>query len=92
MPPPVDRRESRFDHGVNLLEHSRRYTPVNTSRAEIYIAIKDKRLLTPPKLIVGGLGGSAHHKYCNFHKVTGHGTVDCIDLKEQIEWLVQNQY
>ena len=45
------------------------------SRAEIYGAIKDKGLLTPSKPIVGGLGGSAH-------KVTGHGTVDCIDLKE----------
>ena len=62
------------------------------SIVEIYAAIKDKGLLTSPKPIVRGLGGSAHHKYCEFHKVTRHGTVDCIDLKEQIEWLVQNQY
>ncbi|XP_024041852.1 uncharacterized protein LOC127898847 [Citrus sinensis] len=92
LPPPVDQRGLRSDNGVNLLEQSGRYTPLNTSRAEIYAAIKDKGLLTPPKQIVRGLGGSAHHKYCEFHKVTGHGTVDCIDLKEQIEWLVQNQY
>ncbi|KAH9802499.1 Integrase catalytic domain-containing protein [Citrus sinensis] len=92
LPPPVDRRGSRLANRVNLLEQSGRYTPLNTSRAEIYAAIKDKRLLTPPKTIVGGLGGNAHHKYCEFHKVTGHGTVDCIDLKKHIEWLVQNQY
>ena len=91
MPPPVDRRRLKYDNGVNLLEQSGRYTLLNRSRVEIYTAIKDKGLLTPPKQIVRGLGGSAHHKYCEFHKVTRHGTVDCIDLKEQIEWLVQNQ-
>ena len=92
LPPPVDRRGSRPVNGVNLLEQSGRYTTLNTNRAEIYATIKDKGLLTPPKPIVGGLGGNTHYKYCEFHKVTGHRTVDCIDLKEQIEWLVQNQY
>ena len=77
---------------MNLVEQSGRYTPLNTSRAEIHAAIIDKGLLTQPKLIVGGLDRSAHHKYCEFHKVFGHGTTYCIDLKEYIEWLVQNQY
>ena len=85
MPPPVDRKGSRSDHRVNLVEQGERYTPLNTGKVKIYVLIKDKGLLTPPKPIVGGLGRSARHKYCEFHKVSGHGTTDCINLKEQIE-------
>ena len=91
LPPPVDQRGSRSNHGVNLLEQSGRYTLLNTSRAEIYAAVTDNGLLTPPKPIVGSLGGSAYHKYCEFHRVSRNGTADCIDLKEHIEWLLQNQ-
>ena len=82
LPLLVDWRGSRSDHGVNLVEQGGRYIPLNTSITEIYTAIKDKGLLIPPKLIVRGLGGSAHHKYCEFHKVSGHETADCINLKE----------
>lgn len=92
LPPPVDRRGSGSDHRVNLVEQNGRFTPLNVSKAEIFTAIKDKGLLSPPKPIAGGQGGNAHHKYCEFHKVSGHGTADCMDLNEQIEWLVQNQY
>lgn len=79
---PIDWRVSKSNLRVNLVEQGERYTPLNTSKVEIYVAIKDKGLLTPPKPIIEGLGGSAHHKYCEFHKVSEHGIVDCIDLKE----------
>lgn len=41
---------------------------------------------------MSGLGKNVHYKYCEFLKVSGLRTVDCINLKEQIKWQVQNQY
>lgn len=61
------------------------------SRANIFAVIKDKGLLTPLKVIMEDLSRNDHYKYCKFHKVSGHGTADCIDLKKQVKWLVQNK-
>lgn len=31
-------------------------------------------------------------KYCKFHRDHGHDTVDCCDLKDQVESLVEKGY
>jgi len=51
--------------------------------------IKDEPGLKWPKLLSSSSRKRDSKKYCRFHKVHGHYTDECRDLKEQIEELIQ---
>lgn len=55
LPPVVDRRRLGSSRWVNLVEQSVRYTLLNTSRAEIFVAIKDKRATKLAKVDCRGI-------------------------------------
>ncbi|XP_065012923.1 uncharacterized protein LOC135641488 [Musa acuminata AAA Group] len=61
--------------------------PLNTSRTEIFLQIREKSLLRQPRPM------KATHKdrskYCRFHRDYGHDTEDCHDLQNQIEGLIR---
>ena len=51
--------------------------------------IKDKEALTFPGKLKGDPTKRSRDKYCRFHRDHEHDTVDCYDLKQQIEDLIR---
>ena len=51
--------------------------------------IKDEEALTYPGKLKGDPNKRSKNKYCRFHWDHGHDTVDCYDLKQQIEALIK---
>ncbi|XP_010677758.1 uncharacterized protein LOC104893360 [Beta vulgaris subsp. vulgaris] len=66
------------------------YTPLTTSRAQIYELHKDDdKWRRPRKMFYKGRDKS---KWCEFHRDYGHITEDCKDLKDGIEDLIRRGY
>ena len=51
--------------------------------------IKDEEALTYLGKLKGDLNRRSKDKYCRFHRVHGHDTADCYDLKQEIEALIK---
>ncbi|XP_024042887.1 uncharacterized protein LOC112099686 [Citrus clementina] len=59
---------------------------------KVYEAIKDRGLLYLPALITKLPNKRDMGRYCKFHGTHSHTTVECRDLKTQVEDLVRNRY
>ncbi|XP_052176698.1 uncharacterized protein LOC127791001 [Diospyros lotus] len=68
------------------------YTPLNASRAEILLALEDKDYLRRPPPLRSPPNTQSKRKYCRFHRDHGHVTEDCIQLKEEIQELINRGY
>ena len=68
------------------------YTPLNTSRAEILLALEDKDYLRRPPPLKSPPNTRNKKKYCRFHRDHDHDTEDCIQLKEEIQELINRGY
>ncbi|XP_052172250.1 uncharacterized protein LOC127788176 [Diospyros lotus] len=68
------------------------YTSLNASRAEILLALKDKDYLRRPPPLRSPPNTRSKRKYCRFHRDHGHVTEDCIQLKEEIQELINRGY
>ena len=51
--------------------------------------IKDEEVLTFPGKLKSDPNKRSRDKYCRFHRDHGHDTIDCYDLKQQIEALIR---
>ena len=56
---------------------------------QVLILIKDEIALTFPSKLKGDPNKRSKDKYCHFHHGHNHDTVDCYDLKQQIEALIR---
>ena len=72
-----------------LAEKFQNYTPLNTSREQILMQIEGRNMLTPPEPMRGDPNKRDRSKFCRFHNDHGHLTTECIQLKKQIEVLIQ---
>ncbi|XP_016165322.1 uncharacterized protein LOC107607944 [Arachis ipaensis] len=63
------------------------YTPLRVSLVDVYRKICHTEKLPPPRPIKNKKGGSRNED-CEYHKLYGHSTSDCYDLKNMIEKLV----
>ncbi|KAJ4719026.1 Retrotransposon gag domain-containing protein [Melia azedarach] len=81
--PHPPRRESATTHA---------YHPLNTTREQVFYAIRDNDLLTRPPKLITPLAKRNLKRYCDFHEEYGHSTVDCFNLREQIQNLINNGY
>ncbi|XP_052209289.1 uncharacterized protein LOC127812798 [Diospyros lotus] len=68
------------------------YIPINASRAEILLALEDKNYLWHPPPLRSPPNTRSKNKYCRFHRDHGHDTEDCIQLKEEIQELINRGY
>ncbi|KAL0909137.1 hypothetical protein M5K25_023669 [Dendrobium thyrsiflorum] len=66
------------------------YTPLNTSRANVLMAIRDQENIKWPNPLKTNVGNQ--EQYCYFHRSRGHTTEACKQLKDEIERLIQQGY
>ena len=62
---------------------------MNAPLDQVLIQIKDEGSLTFPGKLKSDPAKRFRNKYCRFHHDHGHDTVDCYDLKQQIEALIR---
>ena len=65
------------------------FTPLTTLIDQVLMQIKDEGALTFLGKLKGDPNKRSRNKYCRFHCDHGHDTVDCYDLKQQIETLIR---
>ena len=66
-----------------------KYTPLKTTIEQIFLAEKNRQAFGRPAKIKTDPDRRSKSKYCLYHKDHGHNTVDCFDLKRQIETLIR---
>ncbi|XP_021722395.1 uncharacterized protein LOC110689871 [Chenopodium quinoa] len=67
------------------------YTPLTLPRTKIFSATREEGRFKKPKPPPWHQKKGKDH-WCEFHKSRGHRTEDCLQLKDQIEELVQKGY
>ncbi|XP_028547719.1 uncharacterized protein LOC114578584 [Dendrobium catenatum] len=88
-------------HGKNNLPHrspsprreprqEKEYTPLNTSQANVLMAIRDQENVKWPHPLKPNVGNQ--EQYCHFHRSRGHTTEACWQLKEEVERLIRQGY
>lgn len=83
------------DRMIQVIEQSLTYqwfTPLKIPVGEPFHAIKDRGLLCPPAPIAKVPNKQDRSRFCDFHNTHGYTTVQCQDLRNQIEDLVRNRY
>ncbi|KAJ4715113.1 Retrotransposon gag domain-containing protein [Melia azedarach] len=90
QPPPQPREVPHPPRRESATTHA--YHPLNTTREQVFYAIRDKGLLTRPPKLITPLGKRNLKRYCDFHEEYGHSTADCFNLREQIQNLINNGY
>ncbi|XP_075657323.1 uncharacterized protein LOC142627360 [Castanea sativa] len=65
------------------------FTPLTAPIDQVLMQIKDEGALTFPGKLKKDPNKRSRDKYCRFHQDHGHDTVDCYDLKQQIEALIR---
>ncbi|XP_022851304.1 uncharacterized protein LOC111373062 [Olea europaea var. sylvestris] len=68
------------------------FTPLNTSRSNILMEIKDLKELKWPPRMRSLPENRDRTKYCDFHRDHGHTTEGCLALKQQIEALIRRGF
>ncbi|RRT80369.1 hypothetical protein B296_00012235 [Ensete ventricosum] len=63
--------------------------PLNSTRTQIFHQIREKELKTPNPM-KSRAEDQDRRRYCHFHHDYGHDTVECYDLKNQIEDLIHH--
>ena len=91
--PPQHDRPLYSNRGRNLIfeprQQFRNFTPLTTTRDKILMQIQTYPDLKWPKPTTTPLGRKDQTKYCHFHRDHGHDTINCFQLKNQIEELIR---
>ena len=65
------------------------FTPLTTPINQVLIQIKDEEALKFLGKLKRDPSKRSRDKYCRFHRDHGHDTIDCYDLKQQIEAFIR---
>ena len=67
------------------------FTPLNALIDQVLMQIKDEGALTFPGKLKSDPSKRSRDKYCRFHRDHDHDTINCYDLKQQIEALIRQR-
>ena len=82
-----ERKDDR--HSKPLTGRFISFTSLTTAIDQVLMKIKDEGALTFPGKLKGDPNKQPRDKYCCFHRDHNHDTVDCYDLKQQIETFIR---
>ncbi|XP_015940200.1 uncharacterized protein LOC107465743 [Arachis duranensis] len=88
--PPRDKdKESgkKEDQSIEKPRKYHNYTPLRVSLVDVYREIYNTEKIPPPRPIKHKRGGGNRTEYCEYHRIYGHSTNECFDLKNVIEKL-----
>ena len=69
-----------------------RFTPLTASISQVLHEVRNEQFLRWPTQIKSDPATRDNTKYCEFHRDYGHHTNNCIQLKREIEYLIQHGY
>ncbi|XP_057734366.1 uncharacterized protein LOC130949741 [Arachis stenosperma] len=81
--------KKKEDRHGNKIKNYHNYTPLRVSLVDIYREICHTEKIPPARPLKGRRGGGNRIEYCEYHRVRGHSTSECFDLKNVIEKLVR---
>ena len=82
-PPQIERRR-RYS--------PQRFTPLTASVSQVLQEVRNEQFLRWPAQMKSNLATKDNTKYCEFHRDYGHRTDNCIQLRKEIEYLIQRGY
>ena len=94
---PKRRGNLRDSLGPPQFERRRRYslqrfTPLTASVSQVLHKVRNEQFLRWPTQMKSDPATRDNTKYCEFHRDYGHRTDNCIQLKREIEYLIQRGY
>ena len=94
---PKRRGNLRDSLGPPQFERRRRYspqrfTPLTASVLQVLHEVRNEQFLRWPTQMKSDPATRDNTKYCEFHRDYGHCTDNCIQLKREIEYLIQRGY
>ena len=69
-----------------------RFTPLTASVLQVLHEVRNEQFLRWPTQMKSDPATRDNTKYCEFHRDYGHRTDNCIQLKKEIEYLIQRGY
>ena len=82
--PPQFERRRRYS--------PQRFTPLTASVSQVLHEVRNEQFLIWPTQMKSDPATRDNTKYCEFHRGYGHRTDNCIQLKREIEYLIQRGY
>ena len=71
---------------------SQRFTPLKASVSQVLHEMRNEQFLRWPTQMKSDPATRDNTKYCEFHRDYGHRTDNCIQLRREIEYLIQRGY
>ena len=69
-----------------------RFTPLMASESQVLHEVRNEQFLRWPTQMKSDPATRDNTKYCEFHRDYGHRTDSCIQLRREIEYLIQRGY
>ena len=69
-----------------------RFTPLTASVSQVLQEVRNEQFLRWPAQMKSNPATRDNTKYCKFHRDYGHRTDNCIQLRKEIEYLIQRGY
>ena len=82
--PPQSERRRRYS--------PQRFTPLTASVSQVLHEVRNEQFLRWPTQMKSDPTTRDNTKYCEFHRDYGHRTDNCIQLRREIEYLIQREY
>ena len=82
--PPQSERRRRYS--------PQRFTPLTASVSQVLHEVRNEQFLRWPAQMKSDPATRDNTKYCEFHRDYGHRTDNCIQLRREIEYLIQRRY
>ena len=82
--PPQSERRRRYS--------PQRFTPLTASVSQVLHEVRNEQFLRWPDQMKSDPATRDNTKYCEFHRDYGHCTDNCIQLRKEIEYLIQRGY